>query len=333
MARGGLFLSGLIITWLLSACAGAPQTRQLLTLPGALPPHIELQATPFFPQQQYQCGPAALATVLNVAGEAIQPEQLVDEIYLPARKGSLQIEILASTRRHQRIPYRIDSNLRALLTEVAAGNPVLVLQNLALSWTPQWHYAVVIGYDLAQGEIILRSGSEARHRIALDTFEHTWARASYWGIVVMPLETLPATVEAERYLRAVVALEDTRQWRAAQQAYDTALQRWPNHLIALMGLGNCAYALHDLPAASAAFRRAVEYHPDAAAAHNNLAQVLMEQGKLAEAEAHAQRAVDLGGSQQASYGATLADIQAKRQKEKREGEKRGTTSPADSDQR
>lgn len=316
MARDGLFLGGLIIVWLLSACAGAPQSRQLLAVPGALPAHAELRTTPFFPQQQYQCGPAALATVLNVAGEAIQPEQLVDEIYLPARKGSLQLEILASARRHQRLPYRIDGKLRALLTEIAAGNPVLVLQNLALSWTPQWHYAVAIGYDLAQGEIILRSGNEARHRIALDTFEHTWARGSYWGIVVMPLDTLPATVTAERYLRAVVALENTRQWRAAYQAYGTALRRWPKQLIALMGQGNSAYALHDLDAASAAFRRAVEYHPDAAAAHNNLAQVLLEQGKLAEAETHAQRAVALGGPQQASYGATLADIRAKRRQGK-----------------
>ena len=40
---------------------------------------IELSGTPFFPQEEYQCGPAALATVLNAAGVAVAPDDLVDQ--------------------------------------------------------------------------------------------------------------------------------------------------------------------------------------------------------------------------------------------------------------
>lgn len=314
--RGGLFCFIFSLLALVSGCATAPQTQQLLAAPDeGLPHQAELSNTPFFPQELYQCGPAALATVLNSSDVAVEPAALVDEIYIPSRLGSLQIEILASTRRHGRLPYRIEPNMKSLFTEIAAGNPVLVLQNLGLSWAPQWHYSVVVGFDLPQRHVILRSGLEPRHITTMDTFELTWARSNYWGIVIMPPDQLPATADADSYLRTVVNLENTQQWGVAQKAYRTALTRWPNNLIAQMGLGNSAYRLGDLEAAARAFGAAVTSHPDASAAHNNLAQVLLEQGKLAEAETHAQRAVKLavktGGPHLSSYRETLSEIQQK----------------------
>ena len=87
---------------MLAGCASAPQTEQLLQKSTGLPDHIELSQTPFFPQERYQCGPAALATVLTYSGVNIDAGALADEIYLPSRLGSLQIEILASSRRHGR---------------------------------------------------------------------------------------------------------------------------------------------------------------------------------------------------------------------------------------
>jgi tetratricopeptide (TPR) repeat protein len=302
----------------MGGCASAPQTQQLLTAANGLPSRVELNNTPFFPQQRYQCGPAALATALKYSGVNINASTLVDEIFLPSRLGSLQIEILASARRHGRLPYRITPNMRTLLNEVTAGNPVLVLQNLGLNWAPQWHYAVVVGFDLNKQEIILRSGVDERHITDMDTFEFTWARSQYWGIVVLPAETLPATANAKDYLRTVVALEkmqtDNRQWPMIHSAYRSALSRWPNNLIAQMGLGNSAYHLADLKGAAQAFHSAVREHPDAGAAHNNLAQVLMElavkkQAPLNDAEKHARHAVELGGPLLESYRATLIDIQ------------------------
>jgi Tfp pilus assembly protein PilF len=78
-----------------------------------------------------------------------------------------------------------------------------------------------------------------------------------------------------------------------------------------MGRGNTAYAMHDLETAEAAFRQATQDHPDAAAAFNNLAQVLVERGKLNEALATAQRAVSLGGPLLAATQATLEEIRKK----------------------
>ena len=64
------------------------------------------------------------------------------------------------------------------------------------------------------------------------------------------------------------------------------------------------------------FRQATVDHPDAAAAFNNLAQVLAERGKLDEALPAAERAVSLGGPLLVTTQATLAEIRSKASPEK-----------------
>ncbi len=92
------------------------------------------------------------------------------------------------------------------------------------------------------------------------------------------------------------------------QCGPAALARWPDHLLARIGLGNSAYALGDLAAAEMSYRRATLDHPEAADAWNNLAQVLLELNRRSEARAAAERAVALGGPRLAQYQATLRAI-------------------------
>ncbi len=299
--------AALLAALVLAGCAG-PQTRGLETAPPAgLPLRAELTDTPFFPQDAFQCGPAALATVLVRGGAQTSPEALREQVYLPGREGSLQVEMLAAARRHGFVAYTLRPRLEDLLREVAAGNPVVVLQNLSLPIFPKWHYAVVVGYDLPQGELILRSGLERHLVMSLSTFERTWARSSHWAMLALPPQRLPATAEESRYLGAVVALERAAP-AAARAAYETALVRWPDNLVARIGQGNAAYGLRDLAAAEAAYRRATQDHPEAADAWNNLAQVLLEQGRTDEARQAAQRAVSLGGARSRIYRQTLEAI-------------------------
>lgn len=295
------------VSLLLAGCA-TPQLGALLAnRPAGLPDRVELETVPFYPQELYQCGPAALATTLTHAGVATTPEALVPQVYLPGREGSLQAEMLAAARRHDRVAYRLAPRLEQVLQEVAAGTPVLVFQNLAFAFAPRWHYAVVVGYDLPREEIILRSGTTRRLDTTLSNFERTWARGEYWAMVTLPADRLPATAAEERYVAAVAALERVSA-AAAQRAYATALERWPRNLVARIGLGNAAYALRDLPAAEAAYREATRHHPGAADAWNNLAQTLLERGRREEATAAARRAVELGGPRLAHYEATLKSI-------------------------
>ena len=88
-------LAGVFSLIWLSGCA-TPQTQALLKLNSwSLPQQVELKAIPFYPQETHQCGPASLAMVLNAGGVKITPQELIPQVYLPQREGSLQVEMLA----------------------------------------------------------------------------------------------------------------------------------------------------------------------------------------------------------------------------------------------
>jgi tetratricopeptide (TPR) repeat protein len=292
---------------LIGGCASTQVGGLLEQRPEGLPAAAEIAGAPFFAQEDYQCGPAALATLLVNAGREATPEALVPQVYLPARKGALQAEMLATARRHRLVAYPLAPKLEDLLREIAAGNPVVVLQNLALDWAPQWHYAVAIGYDLDAREIILRSGVTRRLVMPLYTFERTWARSGHWALLALPPERLPASANESTYLAAAAALERVAP-AAARSAYEAALERWPRSVAARIGLGNASYAMRDLTGAAAAYLRATQEHPEAADAWNNLAQALHELGSRDAALAAARRAIALGGPRQGTYRQTLEEI-------------------------
>lgn len=296
----GLWVGVLLCAWL-SACSTTPPR---LSATNSTLPALELNATPFFPQEIYQCGPAALATVLQTAGVATAtPESLAPQVYLPARRGSLQLELLAATRRAGRAPFVMTPTAAALYSEISAGHPVLVLQNLGLSWWPKWHYAVVIGIDPSAQTVTLRSGTDPRRLTDLTVFERTWKRSGHWALVVTPPGTLPATAQAATTLETLAGLERVSP-TAALPYYETATQRWPEHALLALGLGNTRYALGDVAGASVAFETATRHAPHNAAAWNNYAHVLRELGNIEQARHAAARAVSLGGADNAIYAAT-----------------------------
>lgn len=294
---------------LLSACASVPQTRSLVEKPPELPVMTAISPLPFFPQEALQCGPAALATVLVHSGSETTPETLAPFVFLPGREGSLQVDMVATARSHGRLVHQLAPRLDALLAEVAAGHPVLVLQNLGLGWLPRWHYAVVKGYDLETGRLLLNSGRHEDYAIKLATFERTWARADYWALVVLPTDQLPETASPGAVFASAVALQETAQDETALEVLETALARWPDATVLLMGAGNLQLASGDALGAEARYRRVVELEPAYAPAHNNLALLLRDRGEKAQARQHAQRALDLGGPFAAQYAETLASLE------------------------
>ena len=278
---------------MLCGCAQlVPQTVALRTgWPEGVAQATQIANVPFFPQDQYQCGPAALATLLAFTGVPVTPEPLVDLVYLPARQGSLQLEMLAAPRRYDRVAYQLAPRYADLLSEVAAGNPVLVLQDVGTMFT-DWHYAVVTAFDYDAAELYLRSGTEPRVAIPFTAFERTWIKSGYWAMVVLPSDRIAATATEERWMRAVLAMERSASAGAVTRAYATALQRWPDNMPAAIGLANQHHAAGNLGEAAAVLRQALVRSPESVIVMNNLAQTLSDQGRQGEALALIERASD-----------------------------------------
>ncbi len=270
----------------------------------------ELTAVPFFPQTEYQCGPAALATVLAHAGAQVAADDLTREVYIEGLKGSLQPELLGATRRHGFIPYVLEPNPGALVAELAARRPVLVLQNLGLERVPVWHYAVVVGVD--GDDVILRSGAEQRRIERSTRFLRTWQRGANWALVAIPPGELPATANAGAYGRAVAGAEPMLAAPDVARAYRAALERWPNDELVLFAAAGERHSAGDLTSATALYRQLVSSVPQHAAARNNLANVLAERGCRAEALTEARAAlaaVAPGGELEAAVRDTVAELE------------------------
>lgn len=305
-AAAGVFVLACLA--LLSGCASLwPQTAQLReALPAGLPERVELTQVPFFPQTEYQCGPAALATALASAGVKVTPEELVPQVYLPERKGSLQIEMLAAARRHGLVSYPLAPRLEDVLRELAAGTPVILLQNLGFS--DGWHYAVAVGYDYERGEMVLRSGVTEREVLPFTVNEFVWKRSGYWAMVAVPPERIPATADEQRWLTAIAAFERTGNAGAARTAYSTFLARWPHSVNAAIGLANAHHALGAFAEAERVLRDASHREPSSVVVLNNLAQTLSDQGRHAEALPIIERAAAAGGPFAAAVAETHATI-------------------------
>ena len=274
----------LVCLLILSSCASTPQSRQIRANGGLLPSAVELTDTPFFPQTQYQCGPAALATLLQAHGVKATAEELSGQVYIPERKGSLQIEMIVATRRHKMLPYQLEPQLTDLFAEVAAGNPVLVLQNLGFEWYPQWHYAVVVGYDTNNHEVILRSGTTKRWLTPFEVFERTWKRADFWALVIVPIGEIPATAEPLPYLKTAYAFEETGNRELALKAYQSASRQWPDVAVVWMTLGNMAFDNQQWSEAVSAFNTASSLEPESIVGWNNLAYALHAYGCINQAK-------------------------------------------------
>ncbi len=269
---------------LLQGCAlVVPQSVELTeNWPAALPERAELSEVPFFADDDFLCGPASLATTLAYAGASVGTRDLVAEVYLPKRHGALQIEMLAAARRHGAVSYALDGKLESVMREVAAGNPVIVLQDFGVWPFKVWHYAVVIGFDRDEHSIVMRSGLRERQVAPWAALEYTWG-GDHWAMVTMPPGRVPVTAEVERYTESVVAMARVSTPAQAKAAYEALLARWPRTFAAEVGLANTLYALRDLPASESLLRDALAQQPASVPVLNNLAMVVGEQGRIDEA--------------------------------------------------
>jgi len=312
ICQGSFYFFSLIF---LLGCLPTPQVKEInrhfsqnkLKIPN----QIELTEVPFYPQTKYHCGPSAVATLLAFNQHRFSYPSIVEKVYTSGRKGSLQSDILTVFRRSGYLSYVLQPKLIDLLAEVAAGRPVLVMQNLGIKWIKKWHYAIVVGYNLKTQKIFLRSGKHKRKTTSFKLFERTWKRSNYWAVSALKPGILPARPNALNYLTAAAGLEQVRNWKAAHISYQTATRQWSDNLIAKMGVANTTYQLRNIKLATYKYHQIVKSHPKSADAHNNLASLLTEQKKYSLALKTIKKAIKLGGKNTGTYRQTLFEIKSK----------------------
>lgn len=205
--------------WLLAAlalavvgCASVDQTQMR-----RLPERVELNGVPFFRGNAHQSGPQVLASMLGEQHIRITPGLLTKPLKLPEAESSLQANMEQLAGQYGLMVYPLDSSLSALLTQVAAGHPVMVRFMDGTVWTEP-RYAVLAGYDRTKETVLLRAGMERRRLMDFKKFESRWKDAGSWAVLILSPDQLPANVDKARWLKVANQLSRSGQEQAGSKA-------------------------------------------------------------------------------------------------------------------
>lgn len=275
------YLAGFL---LLTACQGTPQADKLSEQKlSTIPPSKTIENVPFFPQQDFYCGPTTLAETFNFYGSSITADEVAPGLFIPDKEGSLQLEMIGATRRYGFLPYSEKGSLSQVMQLINDNIPVIVFQNLSIQILPQWHYALVIGYNKENRTFTLHTGLTPNHTMSFELFERTWARANYWFLAPVPPNVSSESMDSFVYTSAAYDLLKIGKTSLALSFLETASSQWPSEWLSYFLLAN-HFVNIDVNTALDWFERGYHVGKFEAAYLNNFAYTLIQSGQYEEAE-------------------------------------------------
>ena len=145
---------------------------------------------PFFEQTTHQCGPAALASVINYWSArtaslgTVSPEEIAATVYSPSARGTLGIDLVAHARRLGFAARSYSGSIEDIRNHIENGVPLILLVDVGPSVYQINHFMVVVGY--ADEGIIVHSGRRQAVYMNAKRLERIWQRTGYWTLVIEP---------------------------------------------------------------------------------------------------------------------------------------------------
>jgi ABC-type bacteriocin/lantibiotic exporter with double-glycine peptidase domain len=178
-----LFFVGILV---LTGCGSPTIGPNEVLLDKPKPATRLIQNVPFFPQEDFYCGPSALAGLLTYYGHPTTQNEIADEIFLPRHFGTLSMDLLLYSQEKGLDAKVVEGNMNLLKSEISQKRPVIVFLNLGLKIFPKGHFITVIGYDDPAQAIIAHSGRQAGQHIAYHKFLQAWEKTGFWMLLVDP---------------------------------------------------------------------------------------------------------------------------------------------------
>ncbi|HEV8675048.1 MAG TPA: PA2778 family cysteine peptidase [Methylomirabilota bacterium] len=177
----------LLVAMLLLAAGCASRTTLDTVRASVSGGHAHLISTvPFIPQEEFQCGPATLAMVLQYYGAAVGQDEIARELYLPSIRGTLNLDLEFYARRRGFQARSFAGTLERVKDELRRDRPLIVFQDLGVTGYPVPHFAVLLGYDDRTRAVVLHSGTTPYRIVSYAEFERSWARRRAWTLLITP---------------------------------------------------------------------------------------------------------------------------------------------------
>ena len=145
-------------------------------------PKTIIPNVPFFKQQKYHCGPAALACVYNFLGLEQDVEEISERIYSRKQKGSLNLQLLIDAREQGLTATMHSGSFEKIKDAVDNESPLILMIS---EGADSLHYVVVVGYEEHDlSTIITHDGYEPYKEYSRKTLEKKWRPTGYCTIEI-----------------------------------------------------------------------------------------------------------------------------------------------------
>lgn len=174
---GNAFKIIIFITALVSLTACA--TAQFI--PGGRDGYL-INDVPFFAQEEYQCGPASLASVLHYWNVHDSPEEIGAAVFSRSALGTLTVDMALYAERKGLRAEQLRGSMELLKESINSGHPPIVLVDYGISVIQRNHFMVVTGYS-GDG-VIVHSGKSSNKFLPEKSFLASWEKTNYWMLLI-----------------------------------------------------------------------------------------------------------------------------------------------------
>jgi len=153
----------------------------LLTAPAYAQENI-INSVPFFPSEDFQCGPASLAMILNFLGMKITVEEIAKEIYSKGAQGTADFDMIMFVQKKGFKSKYYSGSLEDIKEKIKANKPLIVMTDEGYWFYKKYHFMVVVGFD--SESVIVNSGTKMHEKINMEDFKKKWSKTSFWTLLI-----------------------------------------------------------------------------------------------------------------------------------------------------
>jgi ABC-type bacteriocin/lantibiotic exporter with double-glycine peptidase domain len=143
-----------------------------------------VEGVPIHPQTAFECGPAALAGVLNFHGVQVEPEEIAQAIFRKDLRGTVTLDMILHARQRGLSADWYSGSVEDIQKAVDRDIPLITMVDYGFLNLSRYHYLVVVGYT-PEG-ILAHTGRERESTIKWEDFLPQWERTEYWTLRIEP---------------------------------------------------------------------------------------------------------------------------------------------------
>lgn len=145
-----------------------------------------IEGVPMYPQNDYMCGPASMASVVGYWGLHEEMSDVAKAVYEEKLKGTLPMDLLIYAKEKGFEASFYKGSLDDLREKVSKKTPLILFLNLGYDLYPVGHYIVVTGYSDRFKAVVAHSGTESEQVFTYDELLSVWAKTDFSTLLITP---------------------------------------------------------------------------------------------------------------------------------------------------